>query len=141
MVSLWAVQQRFRCWEKPDIDFAVADCGFANLYDLLQTGYNQAHLGVLMPVVGVAYRLRYGYDLHDTNPIGALKNNEVPLCLIHGFDDSLIAPSNSEKLRDATKGYVELHLVDGAGHAESRELLGEDAYAEIISSFLKKALH
>ncbi|MBS5864754.1 alpha/beta fold hydrolase [Olegusella massiliensis] len=94
-----------------------------------------------MSVVGAAYRLRYGYDLHDTNPIGALKNNEVPLCLIHGSDNDLIAPSNSGKLRDATKGYVELHLVDGVRHAGSRELLDEDAYIEIIAAFLKKALH
>lgn len=124
---------------RPKVDFAVADCPFANLRELLRSGYDQARVGPLLPVVDAACRLRYGFELAETSPVSALAGNRVPLCLIHGEDDALIPPSNSERLRDATAGYVELHLVPGAGHAESREALGQEGYAQILSAFLSRA--
>lgn len=121
---------------KPRVAFVVADCGFANLYDLLKGGYERLHLGWLIGPVNAVTQARYGFDLRDTSPVDALAGNKVPLCIIHGADDGIITPDNADRLAEATAGNVEVHKVDGAGHAESREVLGREAYEQVIADFL-----
>ena len=75
--------------------------------------------------------------MKETCPRDALKGNEVPLCLIHGAADTLIPPENSDELAAATAGYKEVHKVEGADHACSRHVLGEEAYTEIVGAFLR----
>ncbi len=120
-----------------DVDFVVADCGFANLYELLQGGLDQNHLGWMMPLANAASQAVYGFDMSKTSPIDALAGNQIPICFIHGAEDPYILPDNSKRLQAATSGYSELHLVPGAKHAESREVLGKDAYRDIIAGFLQ----
>ncbi len=124
---------------KPGVVFVVADCGFANLYTLLSDGAKSAHMSWLIPEVNLACQLRYGFDLHKTSPVDALLGNTVPLCLIHGENDTGIPPENSRLLQEATSGYSEIHIVPGAAHAESREVLGKDGYEHIIEEFLQNA--
>ena len=67
-----------------------------------------------------------------------LRDNEVPVCFIHGAADGFIKPSNSERMHEAQKGYSEIHLIPGAEHAQSREVSGEEEYRKIIKEFLEK---
>jgi len=127
----------------PDVRFVVADCGFTNLYELIRTGFGQMGKGALnasylTPLVNETIKLRFGFDMKDTSAVDALQGNTVPLCLIHGKADDFITPDNSEKLKAATAGCCELHLIDGAKHAQSREVLGEEAYAQIVAHFLER---
>ena len=122
----------------PDVRFVVADCGFANLYELIRKGYCAMHIGFMIDSVNLMTRLMYGFDLRDTSARDALAGNTVPLCLIHGADDTFIDPQNSRDLASATAGYSEVHLVDGAEHAKSREIAGEEAYTKIVREFLEK---
>lgn len=39
-------------------------------------------------------------------------------------------------MNEKTKGYSELHLIDNAGHAQSRQILGKEKYTEIVEEFL-----
>lgn len=119
-----------------DVDFVVADCGFANLYDLLYKAYDVAKVGGVLPSINIAMKLRYGYDLKKTSPKDALIGNETPICFIHGEADNYILPENSEINKAATAGYSELNLVPDAAHGKSREVLGEEAYRNIIGNFL-----
>ena len=65
---------------RPKVDFAVADCPFANLRELLRSGYDQARVGPLLPVVDAACRLRYGFELAETSPrLGARGQPRPPL--------------------------------------------------------------
>ena len=122
---------------KPDVKFVVADCGFSNLYYLMDSTYAQYHISFLTPCVNLAMKTIYGYDMKKTSAIDVLRDNEVPVCLIHGAEDSFIKPSNSEALHQAQKGYGEIHLIPGAEHAQSREIAGEEAFREIIRGFLE----
>ena len=122
----------------PKVRFVVADCGFANLYELIRVGYKGMHIGFMTDPVNQILIKRYHFDLKDTSPRDALQGNMVPLCLIHGQEDKFIAPENSEELARATSGYCEVHLIDGATHAKSRKVLGEEAYTKIVREFLEK---
>ena len=55
---------------------------------------------------------------------------------IHGGQDTFIAPRHSEAMQKATRGYSELHLISGAGHAES-VLTAPMDYLEIVRGFFK----
>ena len=123
---------------QPKVDFAVADCAFSDIENVLQNGFKSAHLpGVTFSLANLGAHLHYHYALSKMRPVDALSWNRTPLCLIHGADDSQILPQNSQTLYDAAKGYKEIHLIEGAGHAES-VLTEPKEYEEILREFLKK---
>lgn len=55
---------------KPDIDFVVADCGFADIYGVLYDGYKSAHVPTfLLKLASIGAKIRYGYSLKEMRPI------------------------------------------------------------------------
>ena len=124
--------------EKPEVDFAVADCGFSDIENVLKEGYRNAHVPTfLVDVADFTGRFRYHYSLKAMRPIDSLDENTVPILFIHGADDHFILPKNSEDMADRTKGYSELHLIPGAGHAESI-LTEPERYEAYVKGFLER---
>jgi fermentation-respiration switch protein FrsA (DUF1100 family) len=68
-------------------------------------------------------------------PIDSLKGNTIPILFIHGADDRFVPPEHSERMKEATGGYAEIHLVPGAEHAMSI-LTAPKAYREYVANFL-----
>lgn len=122
--------------EKPPVDFAVADCGFSDIVPVLKGAMKGMHLpGFLVYLVSVCARIRYGYSFREMRPIESLRENHIPILFIHGAEDSFILPEHSERMKAATKGYAELHLIPGAGHAMSI-LTDPKKYQAIVRGFL-----
>ena len=123
---------------KPEVDFVVADCGFSDILNVLEEGYRNAGAPVfLLNVADFGAKMRYHYALKDMRPIDSLDDNTIPVLFIHGADDSFILPKNSEDMAGRTKGYSELHFIEGAGHAESI-LIKPDEYGAIVSAYLAR---
>ena len=124
--------------EKPKVDFVVADCGFSDITPVLQGGLKGMHLPTfLVHVASVCAGIQFGYSFSQMRPIDSLADNTIPILFIHGAKDDFILPEHSERMKNATKGYAELHLIPGAGHAMSI-LTDPAAYRECVSNFLKK---
>lgn len=122
--------------EKPQIDFVVADCGFSEIFSVLRGGLKGMHLpGFLVNVASLCAKISYGYSFSQMRPIDSLKENRIPILFIHGAEDSFILPEHSEKMKAVTKGYAELHLIEGAGHALSI-ITDPEAYREYVNKFL-----
>lgn len=121
----------------PKVKFVVADCGFASLYDLMGYLYGTRHLGFLRKPVNFMMGKLYHFNMKQTCPEDALKGNKVPICFIHGTTDTFIPDENSDRLAAATEGYKEVHKIEGAEHAGSRYVIGEEKYAQIVEGFLK----
>lgn len=122
--------------EKPPVDFVVADCGFSDIVPVLKGAMKGMHLpGFLVYLVSVCARIRYGYSFREMRPIESLRENHIPILFIHGAEDSFILPEHSERMKAATKGYAELHLIPGAGHALSI-LTDPKKYQAIVRGFL-----
>lgn len=120
----------------PEVDFAVADCGFSDIDNVLRGAYKQYHVPVfLVDLADIGARIRYGYALKDMRPINSLDDNEVPILFIHGAEDSFILPKNSEDMAARTKGRSEVHLITAAGHAES-VLIDPESYKTYVKDFL-----
>ena len=121
---------------KPEVDFAVADCGFADIVNVLHTASKFGSLTpAMIKMTDCGSKLRYGYTLADMRPIEALKENKVPILFIHGEDDELISPENSRSMSQITKGISVLHTVPGAGHAMSI-FTDPEAYEGYVKDFL-----
>ena len=120
----------------PEVDFAVADCGFSDIENVLKEAYRNAHVpSFLVDLADLGARIRYGYALKDMRPIDSLDQNGIPVLFLHGADDSFIVPKNSQDMYERTKGMREIHLIPGAGHAES-VLIAPEAYQTYVSDFL-----
>ena len=121
---------------RPAVDFAVADCGFAEVASIMVNRIRQFHLPRFMfQLARLCAKLIYGCDFNDMRPIDALKDNRIPILFIHGEDDGFIPASHSEAMHRATAGKSELHLIPGAKHAASIFTDGE-AYREYVESFI-----
>ena len=123
---------------KPQIDFAVADCGFSDIDNVLREGYKNAHAPVfLVDLADAGAKIRYHYPLKEMRPIDSLDDNTIPVLFIHGEEDTFIIPKNSQDMYDRTKGMKEIHMIPGAGHAESI-LTEPEMYKEYVKAFLEK---
>ena len=122
---------------KPQIEFAVADCGFSDIDNVLREGYRNAHVPVfLVDLADLGAKIRYHYSLKDMRPIDSLDDNTIPILFLHGEEDTFILPKNSMDMADRTKGKHELHLIPKAGHAESI-LVNPELYRQYVTAFLE----
>lgn len=122
---------------KPDIDFVVADCGFAEIMNVMKGGLKDMHLPAWMIYPAqVCTRLIYGYTYKQMRPIDSLKDNEIPVLFIHGEADTFILPDNSRAMQKATRGYSEIHIIPNASHAASVLTAPED-YRRHVGKFFE----
>ncbi len=122
----------------PPVNFAVADCGFSDIKGVLKEGFRGAGgPAFLIDLADLGARIRYGYAVGKMRPVDSLDENEVPLLFIHGEEDRFILPKNSEEMAARTKGPAEVHLMPGAGHAES-VLTDPALYLEFVRAFLSR---
>jgi len=123
---------------RPKVDFAVCDCGFADLWNVLKVSAREYHLPQFFLYIAEAgVRMKYHYSFKQMNPIDSLGDNEIPMLFIHGTADSYIVPSNSQRMADRTKGYSEVHFVQNAKHAMSY-YTDPVNYKKYVADFLKK---
>ena len=124
--------------EKPPVDFVVADCGFSEILPVLKAKAADMHApGFLFDLAAFWVRVRFGCSFSQMRPIESLDKNTIPILFIHGTDDHFIPPEHSERMKEAAKGYAEIRLVPGAGHAKSI-LTDPKAYREYVAGFLAK---
>ena len=124
----------------PKIDFAVADCGFSDIDNVLRLGYKNAKVPTfLVDLTDIGAKVRYRYSIKKMRPIDALKDNKIPVLFIHGGNDDFILPKNSKDMYNATNSKKQIHIIEGAGHAESI-LVNEEEYRETVEQFLKDVL-
>ena len=123
---------------KPEVDFVVSDCAFADVEGVLSQQLRARHVPqFLLPLANVGIRLLYGYSIYDMRPIEALDANTIPILLIQGEADTMVPSQSARDLYDRASGVRELHYVAGAGHAESI-LVAPDEYRDVVASFLEQ---
>ena len=124
---------------QPKVDFIVNDCGYSEILPVLGWKANQSfHIPTWTPYLAAPFgRLFYGYWFHDVRPIDRLKENEIPICFVHGLDDTFTHKWHSEKMYAVNKGYKELHLFEGADHAECI-VVDVKRYEKMLREFTQK---
>ena len=134
--SLGAATTLTALGDNPNVEFAVADCPFAELADILNRALATKHIpSLLVDLVSQTTRFWYGYSYDQMRPIDHLSHNTVPILFIHGADDTFITPEHSRRLAETTAGYSEVHLIHGAAHAMSA-IVDPASYREYLKAFL-----
>lgn len=123
----------------PDIDFIVADCGYADLSNVNKnTVKNKFHLPVFIaPLGGAISGLIYGFNFMKARPIDCMGEGKIPICFAHGGDDDFIFPEHSKRMHEAYTGYSEYHEYQGAGHGISIDS-DPERYGNMVKEFLEK---
>lgn len=104
----------------PKVDFIVNDCGYSEILPVIQWKAKDAFgmPGWIADLAAPFGKMMYGFSFKEVRPIDSLGDNEIPICFVHGIDDNFTFTWHSEKMHEANKGYKELHLYEGADHAE-----------------------
>ncbi len=107
----------------PRISFAISDCAYASLPDLLKLRLHaDYHLPPfpLLPLADFFTGLIGGWHFSQASPIRFIAQVDTPIFFAHGQQDMYIPPQASVELFQAKRrGYRELYLAANAGHAEA----------------------
>ncbi len=139
--SMGSASQTLALREKPRVDFVVNDCGFAELTEVLRGQLSRRfHLpAFLVSTASILNKVFYKYSYQEVRPVDALAENQVPICFMHGREDTFIPYRHSELMAETTKGYKEVHLYEDADHALSFEKHPKE-YEENLKAYLEKVL-
>ena len=123
-----------------DVNLVIADCPFCDS-ERLFTEYITRNMSIppilVIPLMEVLARLQYNYHIKETSPMEAVRNSDVPICFMHGIDDTLIACDHSETMIKLCRNpKSRLHLFPGAEHARSI-VVDRKRYEELVDDFLR----
>lgn len=100
----------------------VADCGFTTPWDIMaHVAKRDYHLPAfpLLYLLELLARGVAGFSLKGADSRKALAQTKLPVLFLHGRDDDFVPVSMTEENFSACRGEKSLHLVAGAGHAQS----------------------
>ena len=119
------------------VEFYVDDCGFAEIIPVLKVGLGMMHLPKFL-VYGASLwcKICFGYFFGEAKPIQYVRDNTVPLLIMHGAKDDFILPEHSKRVYEMSAGYKELHFFEGASHAESAIVCPLE-YKQVLEHFLQ----
>ena len=124
----------------PRIAFAIADCSYSMLDDLLAYRQKaQYHLPRLpfLPLANLFCKLLTGMTFDKASPLPCIPDIETPIFFIHGQEDDYIPPGMSEAMYEAKqKGVRKLYLAPNAGHAQSY-WNNRQEYEQKVAEFLQ----
>lgn len=137
--SMGAGLQLMALSHKPNVDFIVNDCGYSEILPVLRWKVKQGFglPGWLADAAAPYCKLFFGFSFKEVRPIDRLKENEIPICFVHGTEDTFTAHWHSEKMYETNKGYKELHLFEGVDHAECISTDWE-RYFKMMKTFVEK---
>ena len=137
--SMGAGLQVMALAHKPKVDFVVNDCGYSEILPVLRWKVkDNFHLPEWLADLSSPFgKLFFGFWFQDVRPIDCLKENEIPICFVHGTDDTFTAHWHSKRMYETNKGYKEIHLFKDVDHAEC---IAKDTerYFEMMKNFVKK---
>lgn len=139
--SLGAATVLMSLKENPDISFAIEDCGYSNMKDVLVHKMKEFHiLRFFLFGINLFLKLILHYSIYDVLPYeGSLKSN-IPLLIIHGNDDKYIDVKHAYKIYKVGKGHSEIKIISGADHALSYET-DPTFYENICIDFIKRNIN
>lgn len=137
--SMGAGLQLMALSHKPEVDFIVNDCGYSEILPVLRYKVKEGFglPGWLADGASPFCKLLFGYKFEEVRPIDCLRENEIPICFVHGTGDTFTTHWHSKRMYDANKGYKELHLYDGVDHAECISS-DPERYLKMMKEFVEK---
>lgn len=105
-----------------NVIFAVADCSYTSMRDLVHSMFSRYMLmpGWLMIGLGEGYARKWGkFSLYRGGPLECVQKAKIPILFIHGENDKLIPPSMTDRLYEKCPTQKFKLKIPKAGHAMS----------------------
>ena len=122
-----------------NIKFIVADCPYSSISnfgaDVIKGHHQPAWL--LRPIFDFIMFTFRGIKKNDMSPVYHVKNNDIPVLLLHGAKDNFILPYHTELIFKANKGEKERHVFPNGTHANS-VFDDPEEYQEVLVDFIKR---
>jgi hypothetical protein len=125
-----------------EVKAIIADSGYSSVKDEL--AHQLQHIyGLpafpLLEITSAITKIRAGYTLGGASSIDQVKNNTLPLLIIHGADDDLVPTDMAYEIYDAAGGEKELWIVPEAGHTDAMDnITGE--FKDKVGGFIDRVL-
>ena len=122
----------------PVVKFAVADCAFSDLNELLCYQITSLIKLPHFPFIRLLDRklyAKFGFRLEEVSPIKSVTNCRQPILFIHGEADRYVPAYMSRRMYEAKPGVKELVLIPGANHAVAYNV-DPKRYKEAIHRFV-----
>lgn len=123
------------------IKFCISDCAYSDIKELmkyqLKNQFHLQYLPFLIPLTGLAVKVRAGWNFKNVSPIKDIKDVETPVLFIHGENDDFVPTYMSIDMYKAKKGMKDLYIAPNAGHAEAY-LKNKEEYDRKVGEFLEK---
>ena len=123
------------------VSAVIADCAYTSPAEIFaHVMKKNYHVPVTDPIIrmnGLYTKKIAGYRFDEYSTLDALKDNRVPVLLIHGKEDKFVPTWMSEKNFEACTARKKLLLVDNAGHGSSI-FENPDLYEATEREFLKE---
>lgn len=136
--SLGAATVMMALKENPEVNFAIEDCGFSNMKDVLIHKMKEFHIPrFFLPGINLFLKLITHYSINKVLPIEGVKNSKVPLLIIHGNKDNYINVKHAYEIYEASKDHATLEIINGADHALSYET-DPTFYENVCMDFIER---
>ena len=139
--SLGAATVLMALKENPEVNFAIEDCGYSNMKEVLFYKMKEFHIPRLF-FFGINFFLKLilHYSVNDVLPIEGAKNASIPLLIIHGDKDNYINVKHAYDIYEVSKKHSEIKIISGADHALSYET-DPTFYESICMDFIKRNIN
>ena len=139
--SLGAVIAILAAAEERGLAGLALDSPFASLMEMVyrETSRRSGMSRIFLPGMMLMGRVMYGVDLSTVRPLDAVTGVDCPMLFIHGAQDAMVDPSNSERLYSAAGGRKKLWVVPEARHAQGYNTRPEE-YVDRVVNFLNGAM-
>ena len=120
----------------------IADCPYASAKDEICHVIDKMKLSskFLSPFVSLSASIYGRFDIDEVDAIRAIKENDIPILLIHGIEDDFVPYQNAQILLDARKNKsIKLASFEKAVHGMSY-ICDSDKYEEVCDKFIKEVL-
>lgn len=119
----------------------IEDCGYTSVWDEFSGEIsNQFHLPVhpLMDIASALCQWHYGWNFKEASALNQVRRSTLPMLFIHGDADDFVPTAMVYPLYEAkTKGYKQLWIAPGTGHALAYHDYPEEYYNQ-LKTFLAK---
>ena len=125
--------------QDPRIQAVVNDSGFSDASNVVSTSFQKFVHIPAFPFAPVAVRIaewRTGSNMNDVRPVAVIgKISPRPIFIIHGLDDTLVPPSNSERNLAAAGEPKSDWWVPGAEHVRSMDVAPAEYVGRVVQFF------
>ena len=124
----------------PDnVKCVIADCPFSSPFSIFEFSEKTLHIPakVVDFYSGLTGLLFCGVNFAKYDLLKGLKNNKLPILMLHGQKDSIVPTTNSVNMKERYPDMIQLELFPNADHGMSY-FDGKERYINCCLEFLKK---